>query len=227
VLLVAVGAGLTIALWLLPIGLLAYALMVGLTLRMPQPARAHVTRRAPTANGVFAPQLANMSRTCDEIQRSVAAADGPLRTTLERVTQQVASITDEAYVLADKGNTIAAYLRQVDRAGLQQQQQQIERQIANTSDAPLREQYGATQAALAEQMAHAEALELYLRRIQAQINTINANLDNVLAETVRLRAAPGLDVSPSADTVTARLADLRADMDALGQVLDSALTGVT
>jgi hypothetical protein len=51
-------------------------------------------------------------------------------------------------------------------------------------------------------------------------------LDNVLAETVRLRAAPSVDATLNTDSVSARLADVRADMDALGQMLDSALTGV-
>jgi hypothetical protein len=226
VLLVAIGAGLAIALWLLPIGVLAYALMVMLTLRMPQPVRPPAPRRVPSQGTIFAPQLERIARTQGEIQRSVAAADPPLRTTLERITYQVATINDEAHVLADKGNTIAEYLRQVDRAGLQHQQRQIEQQIAAATDAPLQEQYRATQTALAEQLAHAEALELYLKRIRAQLDTINVNLDNVLAETVRLRAAPALDISPSADNVAARLADLRADMDALGHMLDGALTGV-
>lgn len=224
---VAVVAGLTIAWWLLPVGVVAYALLVALTWREhvllppappPLPTLAH--------DNVFAPQLHALARTRDEIAQSVAAAATPLRTTLTRVTQQVDSIVNEGHHLADKGHTIAAYLRQVDRPGLEQQQREIEQQIAATTDAPLREQYTATQHALREQVSHAEALELYLQRIRAQFDTINVSLDNVLAETVRLRTAPALDVSPSADTVAARLADLRADMRALGQVLDTALTGV-
>ena len=226
VLLVAVAAGLLIALWLLPVGVLAYAAMVVLTLRMPTPAPVPAPRRAPPTDGVFAPQLANIARTHAAISASVAAADGPLRATLERITQQVEGITDEAYVLAAKGDPIVHYLRQVDRRSLQQQQRQVEQQIASAQDVPLKQQYSATYTALGEQLAHAEALDLYLKRIGAQLDTINVNLDNVLAETVRLRTAPALDVSPSTDNVAARLGDLRADMDALAQVLDRALTGV-
>lgn len=226
ILLVAVAAGLTIALWLLPVGVLAYGALVVLTLRMPKPAPKLAPRRAPPVDAVFAPQLSNIARTRDAIDQSVAAADGPLRATLERITQQVGTIADEAYVLAAKGEPIVGYLRQVDRQGLRAQQQQVAQQIAATTDAPLKQQYDATHTALGEQIAHAEALELYLKRIGAQLDTINVNLDNVLAETVRLRTAPLLDVSPSTDTVAARLGDLRADMDALAQVLDRALTGV-
>ncbi len=90
------------------------------------------------------------------------------------------------------------YLRQVDRRGLLGQQHQVKQQIAAATNAPLRQQYSATYTALGEQLAHADALDLYLKRIGAQLDTINVNLDNVLAETVRLRTAPSLDVSPRA-----------------------------
>lgn len=226
VLLVAVAAGLMIALWLLPVGLVTYAALVVLTLRLPKPAPAPAPRPVLSANNVFAPQLVNIARTHDLINASVASADGPLRATLERITQQVDGITNEAYVLASKGDPIVHYLGQVDRRELVEQQRQVERQMDAATDAPLKQQYNATHTALGEQIAHADALNLYLKRIGAQLDTINVNLDNVLAETVRLRTAPSLDVSPSTDNVSARLADLRADMNALTQVLDRALTGV-
>ncbi len=95
-LLVAVAAGLMIALWLLPVG-------VVLTLRMPKPAPVPTPRRAPPADGVFAPQLANIARTHDAINASVASADGPLRATLERITQQVDGITNKRMCSPPRG----------------------------------------------------------------------------------------------------------------------------
>lgn len=224
---VALIAGLSIALWLLPVGLLAYAALVVLSLR--EAATTPVPRRpvAPPAGTAFQPQLDAITRAQAQLSDSVAATDGPLRPALERVTAQVTGIVEEAYTLAAKGQTIAVYLHGVNLGDLNGQLARVESQISRATDPGLRKQYEETRAAVADRLHNAQALGTYRERIAAQLETIGANLDNVLAETVRLRAAAPTDSGVTTDSVAARLSDVRADMDALAQVLDTALTDVT
>ncbi|HEX6288403.1 MAG TPA: hypothetical protein VFZ66_04390 [Herpetosiphonaceae bacterium] len=228
--LVAIGAGLTIALWLLPVGLLAYAALVALTVLDPkaaQKAQARPRVLRPPRGTPFQAQLDAIARVQAQIAQSVASTEGALRATLERVTGQVDSIVEEAYALAVKGQTVVSYLQQTNTSELNVQLVRLDSQIKTTHDPMLRQQYQETRDAVAERLNHAQALGTYHQRIVAQLENICANLDNVLAETVRLRAAPAVDATISTDSVSSRLADVRADMDALGHMLDSALTGVT
>lgn len=229
ILFVAVVAGLTIAIWLLPVGLLAFAALVALTWLDPQTAQAVQPRPRPIRpprGTPFQQQLDAIARVHGQIAQSVSSVDGPLRASLERVTGQVDSIVEEAYALATKGQTVVAYLQQTNLGDLQAQVVRLDTQIKTTSDAMLRQQYQETRDAVAERLKNAQALGTYHQRIVAQLENICANLDNVLAETVRLRAAPSVDATLNTDNVSSRLADVRADMDALGHLLDSALTGV-
>jgi len=229
ILAVALAAGVLIAMWLLPVGLLAYVALVALTwsdsaLAQRLSAQARVIR-APRGTA-FQQQLDGIARAQAQITQSVAAANGPLQAALARVTAQVDGIVQEAYGLALKGQTIVNYLQQLNQNDLNTQLVRLDGQIKTASDPMLRQQYQETRDAVAERISHAQALTTYGERIRAQLDNICAQLDNVLAETIRLRAAPTVDTSISADNVSQRLADVRADMDALGHVLDSALTGV-
>jgi hypothetical protein len=228
-LLFAIWAGLTIALWLLPLGLLAYAALVALTWLDPATAQALQARPRPIRpprGTPFQPQLDAIARVHGQIAQSVSSVEGPLRVSLDRVTGQVDSIVEEAYALASKGQTVVGYLQQTNLGDLQAQIVRLDNQIKTTSDPMLRQQYEETRQAVAERLKNAQALGTYHQRIFAQLENICANLDNVLAETVRLRAAPAVDATLNTDGVSARLADVRADMDALGHMLDSAMTGV-
>ncbi len=60
-------------------------------------------------------------------------------------------------------------------------------------------------------------------RILAQLQNISASLDNVLAETVRLRTADAVSADTATNQVAQRLSDLKSDMDAFQMVLDTAL----
>lgn len=66
-------------------------------------------------------------------------------------------------------------------------------------------------------------LDTFIGRISAQLQNINASLDNVLAETVRLRTADAASADSTTSQVARRLADLKSDMDAFQSVLDTAL----
>lgn len=225
VLLIAVLAGLTIVWWLFPLGLLAYGAMVYLAARDPQlAAPARRAARPRLRSETFKAHLDAIERTEQEIGRSVAQAGGVLGRALAPIARQARDLTEEAYALCDKGQIIEGYLASVNPQALQDRLQSTERQLQSTSDPYTRQQLEEARRALIEKQENARDLETFIRRIVAQLQNIAANLDNVLAETVRLRTADAASADTATNQVQQRLSDLKADMDAFQQVLDTALT---
>lgn len=228
VLLVALLGGVLIYWWLLPIGLLAYAAMVYLGGR--DPLLATVRQRTPRprlSSATFRAQLDAVERTQQEIQRSVRQAEGPVARLLVRIGDQTKELVEQAYELCEKGQVIESYLSRVNLQELQARIGNTDRQIAATADTYTLQQLQETRAALAEKQRNAADLTTYIGRIQAQLQNIHANLDNVLAETVRLRTADAVAADSVTNQVAQRLADLKSDMDTFQRVLDSALATAT
>ena len=225
VLLVAIVAGLTVALWLLPLGLLAYGLVVFLSARDPElQALSQRPTRPRLSSSTFRGQLDAIERTQQEIGRSVAQATGALGRLLMPIGEQARELVAEAYILCDKGQIIESYLATSNQRALQDQINTLDSRLAATQDAYTQQQLRETRQALVERQTNARDLETYIGRIMAQLQNISANLDNVLAETVRLRTADAVSADTATNQVAQRLSDLKADMDAFQRVLDTALT---
>jgi chromosome segregation ATPase len=225
VLVAAIAAGLIVALWLLPLGLLAYGLVVFLLARDPQLVfQAQRPARPRLSSPTFRAQLDAIERTQQEIGRSVAQASGALGRLLMPIGDQARELVEEAYLLCDKGQIIERYLATVNYRSLQEQISQVDSRMATTQDSYTLQQLQETRQALIERQGHARDLETYIGRILAQLQNISANLDNVLAETVRLRTADVVSADAASNQVQQRLSDLKADMDAFQHVLDTALT---
>jgi chromosome segregation ATPase len=225
VLAIAIAAGLTIALWLLPLGLLAYLAVVYLSARAPElltlaarPARPRLSSQT------FRTQLSAIERTQQEIGRSAAQAEGALARLLAPIDAQARELVAEAYTLCDKGQIIEGYLATSNQRALQDQINALDARQAATQDQYTRQQMQETRQALVDRQQNARDLETYIGRILAQLQNISANLDNVLAETVRLRTADAASADTATNQVAQRLSDLKADMDAFQRVLDTALT---
>lgn len=227
VLLCALLSGLLVYLWLLPLGLLVYAVMVFLSGRDPATAAAAAARPPPPrprlTSATFRPQIEAIERAQGEIQRSVAQTPGPVGRLLRGVVDQSRELVAQSYELAAKGQIIEGYLSRVNLADLQKRINTTDRQIGATADPDTLRQLQETRAALAEKQRHVADLTTYTARIQAQLQNIHANLENVLAETVRLRTADAVSADPLTNQVAQRLSDLRADMDSFQKVLDTAL----
>ncbi|MFQ3633569.1 hypothetical protein [Roseiflexus sp.] len=227
VLIVAVVAGLCIAIWLLPLGLLAYVLMVFIDMRDPAlAAAAHrppPTPRPRLTSPTFRAQIESIERTQQEIARSAAQSGGPLARLLLPIADQGRELVEEAYILADKGQIIERYLASVDRRKLEQDLAAIDQQMYATQDPYTRSQLEETRQARLEKLQNVRDLDTYIGRISAQLQNIGASLDNVLAETVRLRTADAASADSTTSQVARRLADLKSDMDAFQAVLDTAL----
>jgi DNA repair exonuclease SbcCD ATPase subunit len=225
VLLVAIVTGLTVALWLLPLGLIAYALIVFLSARDPE--LVALSQRAPRprlSSPTFRAQLDAIERTQQEIARSVSQAGGALERLLLPIGDQAHDLVEQAYLLCDKGQVIERYLATTNLRALQDQINGIDQQLAATQDAYTRQQLAETRQALIERQQNARDLETYIGRILAQLQNISASLDNVLAETVRLRTADAVSADAATNQVAQRLSDLKSDMDTFQRVLDTALT---
>ena len=225
VLVVAIVAGLVVAIWLLPLGLLAYALIVFLSARDPE--LLALSQRAPRprlSSPTFRAQLDAIERTQQEIGRSAGQADGALERLLLPINDQARELVEQAYTLCDKGQIIERYLTTTNQRALQDQINGIDQRLATTQDDYTKQQLQETRQALLERQRNARDLETYIGRILAQLQNISASLDNVLAETVRLRTADVVSADTATNQVAQRLSDLKSDMDTFQRVLDTALT---
>lgn len=228
VLLAAFPSGLLLYWWLLPLGLLAYGAMVLIGGRSPVVITASQRPTRPRLNSAtFRAQLNAIEHSQREIERAVAQASTPLAGLLARITAQTRDLVEQAYALADRGQVIEAYLAQIKPEALQDRITRINWQISRASDAFTRQQLEETRAALLEKQRNASDLTTYIGRIKAQLEHIHASLDNVLAETVRLRTADMVSASPVTNEVAQRLTDLKSDMDTFQRVLDTAVASAT
>lgn len=228
VLVASVFSGLAVAIWLLPLGLIAYIAAVFLAARDPD---LTVVAQRPVAmpkltSPTFRAVVAEIDRSQREVERSVEAAPGPLANALRPVVAQSRELVTEAHNLASKGQIIEQYLATTNPRQLQDQIKGIDTQIATMRDDYTIQQLQETRGALANRQRNAADLATYIGRINAQLANIDASLDNVLAETVRLRTADAVAASSMSGQVADRLRDMKADMDAFQRVLDSAMTGI-
>lgn len=221
----AVLGGLTVALWLLPLGLLVYGAVVALAARDPALTQQALRPVRPKLSSqTFRSYLEAIERTQQEIERSASQATGPLSRLLIPIGSQAHELVQEAYVLCDKGQIIETYLGTINQRLIKDRIGDMNRQLATTRDDYTRNQLEETRNALMEKQQNARDLETYVGRIVAQLQNISASLDNVLAETVRLRTADAASADAATNQVAQRLSDLKADMDAFQRVLDTALT---
>ncbi len=226
VLVAALFGGLTIAIWWLPLGLIVYGVAVWmaaqdpiLTLPPPRP-RPRIT--SPTLRTL----LKEIERSQKEVERAVAGVQGPLTGILSNIVSQTRDLVEEAYYLADKGQVIEQYFRANNYQKLEQQLTQLNWQISATIDPFTHQQLEERRQALLTQQKHFQDLQVYFDRIQSQLKNIDASLDTILAETIRLRTADAVAMSSASGAVQQRLNDLRSDMEVFRKVLDTAMTGI-
>jgi chromosome segregation ATPase len=225
VLVVAVFVGLTVHVLMLPLGFVVYLAAVVLAARDSSFARASQRARAypSLTSRTFQALVNEIDRSQREIEDSVAQAKGSLAQVLQRIVVQTRELVDQAHTLALKGQDIEEYLMQMNYHQISSEIDRLDKRIDLTTDAYTRQQLEETRQALVNRQNNARALETFIGRITAQLHNIDANLDNVLAETVRLRTADTVSLNSSSNQVAERLGDLNADMSAFRQVLDTAL----
>jgi chromosome segregation ATPase len=229
VLVVAIVSGLIGAIWLMPLGLIIYGVSVVLAARDPAMAvSAERSARSAAAARISSPTfralINDIDRSQREVERSVAQAEPALTRLMDNVISQTRELVNQAHALADKGQLIEGYLATINYRQIQDQLEKLDVQIANTRDAFTLQQLQETRAALVDRQSNAQALETYIGRINAQLQNIDANIDNVLAETLRLRTADMVSANSASNQVAERLRDMNTDMTTFQKVLDTALS---
>lgn len=231
VLSVAIISGISVTIWLLPLGIITYLTAVVLSARDPsltQIAQRPVRPKPlpPLSSPTFRTIINEIERSQREAEQSINAAPTPLANALRPLVEQSRELVVEAHNLASKGQLIEQYLAASNPEQLRTQINGLDIQIANTHDAYTIQQLQETRNALVERQRNATDLQTYIGRINAQLANIEASLDNVLADSVRLRTADAVAASSMSGQVAERLRDMKADMDAFQRVLDSAMTGI-
>jgi hypothetical protein len=220
VLLTALASGVFVSIWLLPIGVLSYALAVALASRDPA-----VMRQRPASLGgkpsVLAEPLERIDRTLEAIDGLSDGAPAALADTFQRVCGQAAELAAQAHDLATRGETVERYL--FAAPPLESDLQRVAAQLAATSDAETRRHLEETRTALMQQQRSVQQLSAALSRTAAQLASIGATLGNARADLVRLRAAPPDDVSRTGGRLSAQLDQSRADLGSFLAELETVL----
>lgn len=224
VLVVSLITGLVISPWLLS-GLLVYAAAVFLASRDTTLLEQHEQRekRQGITSTTFLSKLNQIEQADAQVERAIAGASGALKQTLETsLGPQTDELVNQAYTLARKGQTIEAYLAQMNPAHLNRQIEDIASRIQKTSDEYTRDQLEGTHQALIGQRDSARVLDTYIGRITSQLDNIQANLSAMPAQILRMRASD-VDAMTVSQQVASQLSDLNSDMQAFVHVLDSAI----
>lgn len=225
VLVVAIFTGLTVANWMLPLGVAIYIVAVVLASR--DPALTTAAQRSVAFAGLtsktFRSIIDEIDRSQREVERSASQAGGSLTRLLQSVITQTRELVEQAHELGRKGQIIEEYMETVNPQQIQSQIDNIDNQIVRTTDSYTIQQLQETRQALVDRQNNAQALQTYIGRIMAQLQNIDANLDNVLSEVVRLRTADMVSADSASNQVAQRLNDLNTDMTAFQHVLDTAL----
>lgn len=217
----AVLSGLSVALWLLPLGLFiaawgVYQLATDRALP-PAPPLPRIT------NPLFQAIVEEIDRSQREVERSIRAVSGPMAGVLSNVLEQTREMVAQAHHLAQRGELIDQYLKSNHPYALQQQIDQLGARLGSTSDVYTRHQLEETQRSLVSRQQQARDLTTYVERINAQLANIDATLDTILLQTVRLRTSDAVAVDALGGEVAQRIRDVRGDMDAFQRALDSAM----
>jgi archaellum component FlaC len=225
VLVVAVITGLAVDIYLLPAGVIVYIAAVVIASRDSEllAAATRKEQRRGLTSPTFLSKIASIEHAQNETERSLHKAGGALAQRLTRsVEPQTRQLVEQAYTLARKGQAIEQYLSRVNRTQLQNQIDQIDLRISNTSDQYTIDQLEGTRKALVEQKESADILNTYIGRINSQLDNILANLNAMPAQIMRMRASD-VDASMASDQVARHLSEMNADMQAFVGMLDTAL----
>jgi type IV secretory pathway TrbD component len=228
VLVVAVVAGLSIAIWLLPLGLVAYVLMVLIASRDPSTQTASTrTPRPRLTSPTFRSELARLEQVERDIQRSITQAGGPISRLLKPIGKQTSELIEEAYALCEKVRSLRPTLNRSIPVHYRNGWLRSTTRLVPPAIPTRCSSFQEARAALVDKQQNARDLQTYIGRVTAQLQNIGANLDNVLAETVRLRTADAVSADSATNQVAERLNDLKIDMDTFQRVLDTALASTT
>jgi DNA repair exonuclease SbcCD ATPase subunit len=225
VLLVAIVTGLLVESWLLPLGIIVYVAAVVIASRDTtlQVKAAQQASRQGITSTTFNSKLDEIERSQAEVIKALQRTGGPAAARLApSLEPQTRELVEQAYTLAQRGQDIEHYLSRFNRSTLQDQIKRLDQRVQRTTDQYTIDQLQSTREALERQLENAQVLETYIGRIKSQLDNIDANLDAMPAQLMRMHASD-VDSTTASSQVAQHLSDLNADMSAFVSVLDNAL----
>ena len=189
VLALAVAAGLCAAWWLFPLGLLVWSLMFAGVAADPSLRISHAMRsRAPVAPR-FQPQFDRIERSQVAIFNSMAAARPAMQRVLQPIRAEVDRLTDQAYQLCLRMTSVETYRAvQGGTSDLESELARIEAQLGKTTDTLTRREYEESRQATRARLTALRNISTQSERVEAQLSSLAAAMDGVLAEVIRLQA---------------------------------------
>lgn len=229
----AAGGGAALGL-VLGLGSVGAAALGAATFSVPVAIRLYwrdVWRRRPERIDPFAVQepwrwhvqnaLTNRARVRERFDTT---PQGPLRDRLGEISARVEKVANESWQIAKRGQTLAEARRAIDTARIDRHIAELERSLANTSDAN-----SATHALEARraQRAAADRMDRIIGDTHGQLKLLDARMGEVVVRAVELSAqadsfasdasAAGLSVHTS---LVSDVDDLVIEMEALRQALE-------
>lgn len=201
-----VVSGLCAAWWMFPIGLLLWLLMFILTLRDP-------VMRMQTTMQAREPLAQRFQQVFDRIERgqvrlfqAIIQMPANLQRTFQPILKASETLVDEAYWLCQR-MTVLENHRLVTRVGsnLRDQIADTEYKLNQATDEQVRAEYQQLLHTLRERMANLVNIESQLDHAEALLAGLNAEIDNLLTQVVRLRNLPPAQVQERVEQVVQKL----------------------
>jgi hypothetical protein len=188
--------GLCAAWWLLPVGLILWAIMFLRVYRDPAlKLDQTIQSRAPLTQ--------RFQKPFDRIQRGQITLFNNLRGTKPAVSQSllplqdaVNSLTDQAYNLCLRMTALQNYyLVTKNNRDFEGESFVMKVKIDNSTDEKTRKDYEDSRRILEEQADNFRKISILLDRVEAQLSTVSSTIDMVVVEAIRLQNLQAEDIN--------------------------------
>lgn len=194
-------------------GLLFYALQVMGTLRDEDQIRRVLVEelypeRSADLRKLRGKYAAVMQEALDDrrrIERAIHESPEAVQRALSDTLEQVGAITDTVYEIAYKSQSLEESLTPVNEAKEQQEVARLQKTLAATQDAYLRQQYQETLDAKRELLENVARIRNGLERWEAQLQRASTTLDNLYSQVLMIRSAEIRNLTEASDVVTQSL----------------------
>jgi len=178
-------AGLLAAWWLLPLGLLLWAVMVWSIARDPLLRMKHAMRkRAPLASR-FHGHFEQLEGTQVDIFDAVASAPAGVQRALRSLPPEVNKLMDDVYHLCERMTVLDNYRTVTQSTMGLRAAEDLGAESPEVTDPIVRHEMEEARQAGEDHRQKLETIERQLDRVEAQLVTLGEGMDRILAEVVQ------------------------------------------
>jgi chromosome segregation ATPase len=185
----AVAAGLCSAWWLLPIGLVLWAVMILAVARDPSLViSTNMAEREPLAARFQAP-FDRIERSQVSLFNTLSSADPRIRASFRQVQAETDNLVNQAYLLCQRMSALENYRLVTESGGnLDADLKRLQGQVDGATDAVVKREYEQSLAALKDKVSKLHTTETQLDRVEAQLSSLASQMDAALTEVVRIQS---------------------------------------